>query len=86
MTQAAKRIFERALDLSPDDRAQLADRLLKSLEGADEAAIAEAWDAEAARRADQIDTGAVRAIPWDEAERLIFGELDAASQAGRISS
>lgn len=67
-------ILKEALKLPPEARAALAGSLLDSLEAdVDEGAEA-AWEAEIARRVRELDSGAVRAIPWAEARRLIAGE------------
>lgn len=56
-----------ALALPPDERAALAAELLESLDGdeADEG-VAEAWEAEIARRLTQIERGEVKLIPASE--------------------
>ena len=67
------KLLEEALKLSPEARAALAASLLESLdEGIDEGAEA-AWTAEIARRIHELDSGAVTAIPWSEARRMILG-------------
>lgn len=65
------------LALPEDARVDLAEALLESVEPgrADEAAAA-AWSAEAKRRLDQVRTGAVKPVPWEEAEGLIFDPSD----------
>jgi putative addiction module component (TIGR02574 family) len=50
-----------AMKLSPEERAQLADRLLASLFG--EAGIEEAWAVEVDRRVREIESGRVQLIP-----------------------
>ena len=54
-----------ALQLPPQDRAQLADRLLASLSPDDD--LDEAWAAEADRRLQEMLSGAVVGIPIDDA-------------------
>ena len=65
MTQTHEKIASAALALPPDERVELADRLLSSLDLPDQAAIDFAWAAEAERRIDQLDRGEVAAIPGD---------------------
>ncbi len=68
------KLLEEALKLSPEARAALAASLLESLEeGADEDVEA-AWAAEIAKRIHELDSGAVRAVPWSEARRRILGQ------------
>jgi len=54
-----------ALQLTPTDRAHLAERLLASLDDNDE--ILAAWVEEAERRADAFDRGEIDGIDVDEA-------------------
>lgn len=37
--------------------------------------VAEAWDREIARRLQQIDSGEVELIPWEEAERRLWSKV-----------
>ena len=52
-----------AMKLTPDERADLADKLWLSVNSKEE--VDAAWDAEIARRIDQLDAGEVECIPWD---------------------
>ena len=74
MTARAKRVLEEALDLSPEERADLAATLLDSLQEGEDPDAEEAWAEEIARRLDEIDTGKVRTVPWSEARRHILGQ------------
>jgi putative addiction module component (TIGR02574 family) len=77
MVPNAEKLLQEALSLSEDARVDLAEALLESVEhqpadnGADEA-----WSAEAKRRLEEVRSGAVKAVPWEEAERLIFDPTD----------
>ena len=53
------------LRLSPSDRARLLDRLILSLDADAEAEAA--WDAVAAARETEVTSGAVAAVPLDDA-------------------
>jgi putative addiction module component (TIGR02574 family) len=52
------------LNLPSADRARLLDRLIVSLDA--DRAVEEAWMQEAKRRDDEIESGAVQAIPGEE--------------------
>jgi putative addiction module component (TIGR02574 family) len=73
----AERLLQEALALSEDARVDLAEALLESVEhepaedGADEA-----WSAEAKRRLAEVHSGAVKPVPWEEAQRQIFDPSD----------
>ena len=68
-----RRILELALKLPPEARAALAGTLLDSLDVAVDADAEAAWGLEVARRARELDTGAVRAVPWSEVRRRLSG-------------
>jgi hypothetical protein len=71
-----KNLLEQALQLPEEARAALAAELLESLEGdVDEDAEAE-WSQEIAARLRELDSGAVKAIPWSEARRAILAAED----------
>lgn len=58
-------IRHEALALAPQERAQLAEQLLSSLDTLTEIEIEQLWLQEAAGRADEIDKGIVQLIPAD---------------------
>ena len=68
-------IRREALSLPVQERAQLAELLLSSLDKLSEAEIEQLWFQEAARRAAEIDQGLVQRIPAEivrrEAQALI---------------
>jgi len=67
------KLLEEALKLPPEARAALAGSLIDSLdEVVDEDAEA-AWATEISRRVQELDSGAVRTVPWAEARRRIVG-------------
>lgn len=69
-----KRIESEALELPSSDRAQLATRLIASLEGEtpdDPAEVERAWEEEIRRRLAELDAGTAELIPADE----VFAEL-----------
>jgi len=59
-----EQIAAEAMQLSPQERADLADRLWISIDTPE--AVAAAWDAEVARRIAQIDSGEVETIPQEQ--------------------
>jgi putative addiction module component (TIGR02574 family) len=64
-----KQIEEEALHLSEEDRAELAQKLLLSLEVPSVEEIEEDWLVEAQRRAREIDEGIVQPIPANEVRK-----------------
>lgn len=64
-----KQIEDEALHLSEDERAELAQKLLLSLDVPSENEIAEGWLVEARRRARELDEGTVQPVPAEEVRR-----------------
>ncbi len=64
-----KEIEDEALHLSEEERAELAQKLLLSLDTPSEGEIAEDWLIEAHRRAREMDEGVVQPIPAEEVRR-----------------
>jgi putative addiction module component (TIGR02574 family) len=64
-----KQIEAEILQLSEEERAQLAQKLLLSLDVPSEDEIAEDWLAEAQRRARELDEGIIQPVPADEVRR-----------------
>ncbi len=61
-----KQIEIEALDLSEAERAELAQKLILSLDTPDKVNLDEAWLVEAQHRAQEIDDGTVQPIPAEE--------------------
>ena len=76
---ALESVLQQALALPADERSELVEALLRSLESVDEGEDEtspewnDAWAAELNRRAKEIDEGRARLIPHDE----VFAELRA---------
>jgi len=64
-------LLKRALALSADERAALANTLLDSLETGDES-VQEAWDKEVARRMEDLKTGKAVTVPWEQLHRELL--------------
>jgi putative addiction module component (TIGR02574 family) len=71
MGELPHRLLEEALKLPPDERAALADSLLRSLESSVDPVVDSAWRAEIARRVADLDAGAPT-IPWTQARAEIM--------------
>jgi len=77
MTQEASELLKKALTLSTEERAQLVDLLLESLEERheDPPAVEAAWNDEVARRIAELDSGKAKTIPWEEIRHRISAKL-----------
>ena len=71
---AKEQVLVEALRLQPSDRADLAAALLASLDQAEDAGAAAAWEAEVVRRAADVDSGKVRPLAADEFWRRLRDE------------
>ena len=65
MKPGVEEVVQEALALNEDDRAEVAARLLDSLEQEDTEAE-DVWVAELERRAEELESGAVQGIPWED--------------------
>jgi putative addiction module component (TIGR02574 family) len=74
----AGKLLKHALTLSDKERAELASHLIDSLDPTVEPDAELAWQEEIARRLEEVESGRVRTIPWDEVQRkgkaLLNGE------------
>jgi putative addiction module component (TIGR02574 family) len=76
----AQKLLDQVLKLPVAARAELAERLLRSLDDEDDEGRVSAdeynaaWGAELARRIKEIEDGTVKLIPWDEARRRIASD------------
>ena len=61
-----------ALGLPPDKRAEIAGRLIESLDLPPDEDVEEAWSEEIQRRLERLDSGMARTVPWSEARRRIW--------------
>ncbi|MBM3523369.1 MAG: addiction module protein [Alphaproteobacteria bacterium] len=72
MDRNLSQLIEEALKLPSDARGALASRLIDSLDQATDPDAEAAWDAELARREEELDSGRARAVPWSEARQTIL--------------
>ena len=71
MANADSSVFDDALSLPSDMRAELAERLVQSLDETEEIQLTPAWRQEIRRRLEAFDKGEMEAIPAEEVfERL----------------
>ena len=74
MATELNQIIRDALELSDSERATLAGLLIESLEVAQDVDpdVEAAWAAEAERRWQEIESGAVKTISWEEVRAKLF--------------
>jgi putative addiction module component (TIGR02574 family) len=66
MSDILAELEQKAAQLSPVERGQLALRLIQSLEPTDDGDVEEVWRLEAERRLAQIEKGEARVVPGDD--------------------
>jgi len=76
MTASAETLYQAALKLSEAERSELADKLIDSIDPQTDEGWTEVWDAEIARRIDDLKQCKIQTIPWAEARRIITGKKD----------
>lgn len=76
MVRDAAEVLRDALALPAEVRAALVDSLIESLDPTIDEGAEEAWREEIYRRLEQIDSGAVQLIPWEDARRRLRTRLE----------
>jgi len=76
MTQEAHELLQRALALPENERAELAGSLISSLETIVDRDVDAAWQAEVARRAQEVESGKVKTIAWEQVRQKGRSLLD----------
>lgn len=66
MSKRGTEVLEEALSLPPVERAELAERLLTSLDASHDRRVDELWAQEAEDRLDAFERGEIKAVPAKE--------------------
>lgn len=74
MARSARDLFDEAMRLDPKERVALTGLLIESLDPESEAGVEQAWVVEIERRMAELDSCAVRPIPWDELRARLYGD------------
>jgi putative addiction module component (TIGR02574 family) len=70
MTQEAHELLQKALALPDKERAELAGNLISSLDSTvDDEDVDAAWQEEIAHRLQDVQSGKVKTIPWEEVQQ-----------------
>lgn len=75
MSKKLEEVVVVAMELSIEERAQLAGRLLLSLDDPSEAEVERLWMEEAERRIQEFRSGKVKGIPADEVFRRAIADI-----------
>ena len=75
MSVTVEELPRQALKLDPKARAELAALILESVPTESAEEVDAAWEAEIRRRVQELESGSVKTIPWEEVrEKLIRSE------------
>jgi putative addiction module component (TIGR02574 family) len=80
MSPEVSDLLKRALALSVEERAALANTLLDSLETGNES-VEEAWDNEVARRMEDLKAGKAVTVPWEQLHRELLAIVNKEQQS-----
>lgn len=75
MTRQANALLTRALDLPNRERAEIASRLIESLEESADKEVEDLWHAEIERRCEAIDRGEEKTADWEVVRSRIEAEM-----------
>ena len=75
MDERSQAFLTLALDLPESARADIAAKLLESLEPGFDAGVEAAWKKEVAKRMAEIDAGEVETVPWEQVRNELFDRL-----------
>jgi putative addiction module component (TIGR02574 family) len=76
MTQEGSELLQRALGLSDEERAELASTLIDSLDTVFDDDAEAAWQAEIARRVEELQSGRVTTLSWQTVHTRARAILD----------
>jgi putative addiction module component (TIGR02574 family) len=76
MTREVAELLKRALALPVEERANLANTLIDSLDATVDEDVEIAWQEEVRRRIDDLRSGRVNVIPWEEVREKARTLLD----------
>ena len=75
MSVTVEELLRQALQLEPRARAELAALILESVPTESSEEVDAAWESEIRRRVQELESGSVKTIPWEEVrEKLIRSE------------
>ena len=76
MRATVEDVLKQALTLDEKERASVAGALIESLHPEVEPDAEEAWDSEIRRRVEELDSGAVKPIPWSAVRKRLFSGFE----------
>ena len=71
MTEKSQIVLEEALKLTANERAEVAEQLIASLDEVPDTDVEQAWQEEIQKRLQEIERGEVKTIPWEEVQKRL---------------
>jgi putative addiction module component (TIGR02574 family) len=81
MTPQTAQLLQDVLRLPESERSELAAKIIDSLDPTTDTELDSAWGEEIRRRIEELDSGAVKPVPWAEARRQIMEDVDDAIES-----
>jgi putative addiction module component (TIGR02574 family) len=72
MARSARKLFEEAMRLDPEERATLVRLLIDALDAKSDEGAEDAWRSEVERRIAELDAGTVETVPWEELRARLY--------------
>jgi putative addiction module component (TIGR02574 family) len=69
MSPETDELLQKAMELPPEERAELASSLIDSLDQTVDEDAELAWQREVSRRMDEVKSGKAKTVPWREVRR-----------------
>lgn len=76
---AAEEILGSALRQPEKERARIAEALIASLDATPDPEVEQVWQREVSRRLEELDSGAVQGLPWEEVRDRLDPRLPSAA-------
>lgn len=71
MSLSSKQLIQEALQLSSNERANIAEELIASLDTVTDMGVEQAWQKEVEKRIREIDQNKVKMISWEEVQKQL---------------
>lgn len=77
MSRSVEEVLAEALNMSPQERAIIAERLIGSLDNQYDSEVELAWQREIQKRISKIENKEVNCLPWEEVRKRLRGNDNA---------
>jgi putative addiction module component (TIGR02574 family) len=81
MGPRAQEVLKAVLELPENERVDVLGALIENIDGPAQEGVDEAWAAEIKRRIEEVESGAVKTIPWEQVDQELQQILDSRKRA-----